>query len=300
MELRHLRYFVAIAEERSFTRAAERLWVAQPGLSAQIRRLESELGVRLFERHTRGVDLTDAGELFLQRARTALAAADAARSTGHDLEHGLVGSVRLGIVTGVGWPGTSALLRRFGRERPAVELTVMETFGGTLLRDLRDGRLDAMIVPSELGSAELRRVRLGREPWLILAGRGHRLAAGAGPVAAPELEGQRFVVSGHRDGAGYDRLVADMLGALGVTAALEAGGPGPAMLAAVAAGDALALATTPDAATGGMVARAIDPARRVEFALFWREETPAPALNELVRCAEARAGMPRPMLAAVA
>ena len=89
MELRHLRYFVAIAEERSFTRASERLWVAQPGLSTHIRRLESELGVRLFDRHARGVDLTDAGELFLERARTALAAADAARSTGHDLEEGL-------------------------------------------------------------------------------------------------------------------------------------------------------------------------------------------------------------------
>jgi DNA-binding transcriptional LysR family regulator len=96
MELRHLRHFVAIAEERSFTRAAERLWVAQPGLSTQIRRLESELGVQLFERHARGVDLTDAGELFLERARTVLAAADAARSTGHDLEQGLVGSIHLG------------------------------------------------------------------------------------------------------------------------------------------------------------------------------------------------------------
>ena len=299
MELRHLRYFVAIAEERSFTRAAERLWVAQPGLSTQIRRLESELGVQLFERHTRGVDLTDAGELFLKRARTALAAADVARSTGHDLEEGLVGSVRLGIVTGAGWPGTPALLDHFGRERPAVELTVVEAYGGTLLRDLRDGRLDAIIAPSEFGSAELPRVRLGREPWLVLAGPGHRLA-GAGPVAAPELEGQRFVVTGHRDGAGYDRLVADTLGALGVTAALERGGPGPAMLAAVAAGDALALTTTPDAAIGAVVARAISPVRRVEFALLWRDETPAPALNELIRCAEARAGAPRPMLAAVA
>src|SRR5439155_10854780 len=250
MELRHLRYFVAIAEERSFTRAAERLWVAQPGLSTQIRRLESELGVQLFDRHTRGADLTDAGELFLERARTALAAADVARSTGHDLGEGLVGSVRLGIVTGAGWPGTSALLGHFGRERPAVELTVVESYGGTLLRDLRDGRLDAMIAPSEFGSAELRRVRVGRERWLVLAGRGHRLA-GSGPVAAAELEGQRFVVTGHRDGAGYDRLVADTLGALGVTAALERGGPGPAMLAAVAAGDALALTTTPDVAIGG-------------------------------------------------
>src|SRR4051794_28126594 len=230
MELRHLRYFVAIAEERSFTRAAERLWVAQPGLSTQIRRLESELGVRLLERHTRGVDLTEAGELFLERARTALAAADVARSTGRDVKEGLVGSLRLGIVTGAGWPGTAALLGHFGRERPAVELTVVESFGGTLLRDLRDGRLDAMIAPTELGSAELRRVRLGRERWRVLAGRGHRLA-GDGPVGAPELAGQRFVVTGQRDGAGYDRLVADTLGALGVTVALERGEPGPAMLA---------------------------------------------------------------------
>ncbi len=299
MELRHLRYFVAIAEERSFTRAAERLWVAQPGLSTQIRRLESELGVRLFERHSRGVDLTDAGELFLERARTALAAADAARATGHDLEEGLVGSVRLGIVTGAGWPGTSALLGHFGAERPAVELTVVESYAGTLLRDLRDGRLDAMIAPSEFGSAELRRVRLGREPWLVVAGPSHPLA-GSGPVAAADLEGQRFVVTGHRDGAGYDRLVADTLGALGVTAALERGGPGPAMLAAVAAGDALALTTAPEVAIGGAAARSIQPIRRVEFALLWRDETPAPALDELIRSAEARAGAPRPMLAAVA
>src|ERR1700750_3500180 len=99
MELRHFRYFVALAGERRFARAAERLWVAQPGLSTQIRRLEAELGIQLFERHTRGVDLTDGGELFLDRARTALAAAEAARCTGRDLEAGLVGSIRLGVAT---------------------------------------------------------------------------------------------------------------------------------------------------------------------------------------------------------
>jgi DNA-binding transcriptional LysR family regulator len=299
MELRHLRYFVAIAEERSFTRAAERLWVAQPGLSTQIRRLESELGVQLFERHPRGVVLTETGSVFLERARAALAAADAAGATGRDMEDGLVGSVRVGVVAGVGWPGTAVLLGRFGRERPGVELTIVESYAGTLLRDLRDGHLDAMIAPSVFGSAELRRVRLGREPWLLLAGPGHRLA-GAGPVAARELEGARFVVTGHRDGGGYDRLVADTLAALRVTAALERGGPGPAMLVAVAAGEAVALTTTPEAAMSGVTARVIEPAHRVEFALLSREETPAPALRELVGCAEGRAGATRPVLAAVA
>jgi DNA-binding transcriptional LysR family regulator len=299
MELRHLRYFVAVAEERSFTRAAGRLWVAQPGLSTQIRRLESELGARLFERHPRGVELTGLGEVFLERARAALAAADAAGATGRDVEEGLVGSVRMGVVAGVGWPGAGALLGRFGRERPGVELTVVESYAGTLLRELRDGRLDAMIAPSAFGSAELRRVRLGRDPWLLLAGQGHRLA-GAGPVAACELEGARFVVTGHRDGGGYDRLVADTLAALGVTAALERGGPRPAMLAAVAAGEALALTTTPEAAMSGVTARVIDPAHRVEFALLSRDETPAPALRELIGCAERRAAAARPVLAAVA
>src|SRR6266702_2796938 len=98
MELRQLRYFVAIAEERSFTRAAERLWLAQPGLSTHIRRLETEMDVRLFDRHPRGVEFTQAGEVLLQRARVALAAVEVAASTGSDLESGTIGSVRLGIV----------------------------------------------------------------------------------------------------------------------------------------------------------------------------------------------------------
>src|SRR3954469_18734329 len=92
VELRHLRYFVAIAEERSFSRAAERVWVAQPALSTQIRQLEGELGVKLFERHPRGGELPAAGEESLERTRVALAAVEAAAATGRELEAGVTGT----------------------------------------------------------------------------------------------------------------------------------------------------------------------------------------------------------------
>lgn len=284
MELRHLRYFVAIAEERSFTRAAERLWVAQPGLSTQIRRLEAELGVQLFDRHTRGVDLTDAGEVFLERARTALSAAEAAGATGRDLQSGVVGTVRLGIATGARWHQTSAVLERFTRERIGVELTVVEGYGGTLWRDLRDGRLDAVLAPSSFSSADLRRIELGAEPWVVLVGTRHRLA-GVGPLAAGDLHGEQIAVTAHRDGAGYDRAIADMLGELGITAALVRGAPGAALHLAVADGDALALTTAPEALHPDVIARPLEPARMLAFELLWRDETASAALAGFVRVA---------------
>ena len=282
MELRHLRYFVAIAEERSFTAAAERLWVAQPGLSTQIRRLENELGVRLFERHARGVDLTEAGALFLERARAALAAADAASSVGSDLRGGVAGTLRVGLAIPTRWRGTAALLERFARERDGVELTVLEGDAGTLWHDLREGRLDAVIAPSSFASPDLRTLKLGTEPWAVLVAEGHRLA-GTGPIDAQQLQGERIAVTAHRDGAAHDRIVAEVLGELGVTAAMTRSAPGPALYRSVACGDATALTTAPVALPPGVLARPLDPPRAVPFALLWRDESPSPALAEFVR-----------------
>jgi len=285
MELRHLRYFVAVAEEHSFTRAAEKLWIAQPGLSTQIRRLEGELGIRLFERHTRGVDLTEAGELFLDRARVTLAAAEAARSTGRDIEAGLVGSIRLGIATCAGWRGTPELLASVARDWPDVEVTVSESYGGTLMRDLRDGRLDAVLAPAMFGTAERLQITVGREPWLVLAGASHRLARSDGPVAADELQAERIVMTGHRDAAAYDRAVAETLTELGVRCELSRPGSGPALYAPVCSGDALALTTSPTAAACGLVARRLEPIRAIDFVLAWRDQTPAPALGRFIGAA---------------
>jgi DNA-binding transcriptional LysR family regulator len=302
MELRHLRYFVTIAEERSFTRAAERLWVAQPGLSTQIRRLEAELGIQLFERHTRGVDLTQAGEVFLERSRAALVAAENAAATGRDLEAGMVGSVRLGLATDARWQRTSNVLSRFAGERDGVELTVLEGHGGTLWRDLRGGRLDAVLGPADLGSPDLLALDLGPEPWLVLVGRDHRLA-GSGTVDARELQGETIMVTGHRDGAAFDRAIAHLLEELDVAARLEAGGPGPALLARVAAGDALVLTTGADPVLSAVTSRPLHPARTLAFQLLWRDEAASPALNALIALAAQEAqqrSAARTPLAAVA
>jgi len=292
MELRHLRYFVAIAEERSFSRAAERLWVAQPGLSSQIRRLEAELGITLFTRHARGVDLTDAGALFLERARAALAAADDALAVGRDLEAGVVGSVRLGLAAEAPAIATPGLLTAFGREHPNVEVTVVSSYAGALLRDLQDGRLDAVIAPSASAPADLRSLRIASEPWVALVAPGHRLGT-PGSISAEALRGEPVVVTGHRDGAGYDRAVSELLEGLGVEGALVPGGPGPALHAAVAAGEAITLGT---AASAGLLARPLKPMRRLRHELSWRDETPAPALRELIASAQAQAATAPPSL----
>src|ERR1041385_8821558 len=98
MELRHLRYFVAVAEELSFRRAAEKLNLAQPPLSAQIKSLEEELGVRLLERTTRSVSLTPAGRVFLEEARLVLANSSRAQRRAQEAAKGLAGTLRLGVI----------------------------------------------------------------------------------------------------------------------------------------------------------------------------------------------------------
>jgi hypothetical protein len=178
----------------------------------------------------------------------------------------------------------------------------VEAHGGTLWRDLRDGRLDAVIAPAAFASADLFRVALGHAAWVVLVGAGHRLA-GAGPLRAGDLDGERIAATAHRDGAGYDRAVAELLAELGVSALVERGGPGPAIDRAVARGDALVLTTGAAALAPGVVARPLDPERTLAFQLLWRDETPSPALEELIRAARETVASPpasRHALAAVA
>jgi len=148
MELRQLEYFVAVAEETNFTRAAARVHVAQPGVSAQIRKLERELGQALLDRSGRAVRLTEAGAAVLPYARAALAAVDGARLAVDELAGLLRGRVAVGTVTSVpsedlDLPG---FLADFHRDHSAVEITLSEDNSDRMIEALRDGRLDLALV----------------------------------------------------------------------------------------------------------------------------------------------------------
>jgi DNA-binding transcriptional LysR family regulator len=146
MELHQLAYFVAVAEEGNFTRAAERLHVAQPGVSAQVRRLERELGQELLDRSGRTVRLTDVGAAALPHARAALAAVKGVREAVDELAGLVRGQVAIGAVTSAGPVRLPDLLARFHERYPAVEITLSEANSDAMLAALREGRLDVAVV----------------------------------------------------------------------------------------------------------------------------------------------------------
>jgi DNA-binding transcriptional LysR family regulator len=145
VELRQLRYFVTVAEELHFGRAAERLLIGQPAVSQQIRRLERELRVELFDRTPRTVRLTSAGQSFLPAARAVLTAEDAARAIAAELATGRTGVLRLGTITGLG-ERLDRILDVFETQAPGMRLELVALPARERLAQLADGRLDAAFV----------------------------------------------------------------------------------------------------------------------------------------------------------
>lgn len=195
MELRHFEYFVAVAEERSFTRAAARLHVVQSGVSAVIKALEHELGTALLERSSKKVVLTDAGEALLPRARIALEAVRSARDAVDEVRGGLRGTVRIGTLTSVGVIDVPALLGAFHRTHPAVVLTLTVSPRGSvgLIDALNEGALDLAFLSVPGRSPVGLRVRqLYQERLELVLPADHRLADAA-EIHVEDLAGAEFV-----------------------------------------------------------------------------------------------------------
>ncbi|QDY43923.1 LysR family transcriptional regulator [Candidatus Pantoea soli] len=216
MELRHLRYFVAVAETLHFTRAAEMLGISQPPLSQQIQRLEHEIGTPLLKRMTRGVELTDAGSAFLPDARAIVQLADHALEKARGVARGISGQMSLGFASSVAFCApVFTLIQCFQTRYPAMELITREENMALLMQDLHEGLLDAAFIrlPCESSKAFNLKV-VATERMMIALPAGHRLSQQR-TIALSQLAEETLIM--------FPREVAPSLYELIVSTCLRAG-----------------------------------------------------------------------------
>ena len=193
MELRHLRYFVAVAEEGNLTLAAKkRLHTAQPSLSRQIRDLEYEVGVQLMSRSVRGIELTAAGRVFLDHARLALAQVETAGEAARRAAEPTKPSFALGFLTGQEMDWLPGAMRILHDELPNMQVTVASQYSPDLAQALMAGRLDVAFMRPEAGTAGLAYKLVTREPLVVVLPGDHRLASREA-IHPRDVAGETFI-----------------------------------------------------------------------------------------------------------
>lgn len=214
MELRHLRYFIAVADEKHITRAAERLGIQQPPLSLQIRALENELGVQLFRRKPRGVELTDAGAAFLDRAKSILDQVERATATTRRTARGEQGRVVVGFTSSAPFhPFVPRVFRAFREISPLVSLVLEESGSSELVQGLHNEEIDAAFIRSPVADVVGLTVRpLLKERMLVAVPSGHALANGVNsktpPLPLAALARETFILYKRPGGPGlYDTII---------------------------------------------------------------------------------------------
>ncbi|MGF6128214.1 DNA-binding transcriptional LysR family regulator [Pseudomonas frederiksbergensis] len=197
MELRHLRYFIIVAEERHITRAAERLNMQQPPLSQQIRALERELGFELFKRHPKGVDLTAGGLVFLDEARAILARVEQGSLKASRAAQGIEGTLVIGFTSSAAaHPLIPQIIRAYREQYPSVELSIKEGSAREVTEDTTEKRIDIGILRAPVSAPEsLTFHRLLNEEMLLALPVGHPLLKGVEPkISMIDLKDERFIL----------------------------------------------------------------------------------------------------------
>ena len=284
MELRQLRYFVAVAEELSFTRAAARLHVAQPALSVQVRRLEDELGVELLDRSRRQVALTGAGEVLLGESRRLLTDLEQTVALVQRTGTGRIGRLSVGFVPSASNAALPPILRRFGATHPAVDLRLREMAPDALVRGLHEQRLDVCFLYLPFDDPSLATKVVSRESFVAALPEDHPLAARK-RIDVKQLRGEPFVLPARHGMPGLHGQVLEICREAGFA-------PRPVqedvwlvqtIVGLVAAGAGVALVPASAEALGrrGVVYRPLRhrTSHEVELAAVWRAEDPAPVLH---------------------
>lgn len=214
MEFRHLRYFLVLAEELHFGRAAKRLSISQPPLSLNIQQLEASVGARLFERDSRGVRLTAAGRAFRESATALLAQAESARLLAREIEAGAVGRLRVGFVGSMLYRGLPQRLQEFQARYPGIHVALTELNSQEQIDALLHGELDAGFVHTSRVPDELAATLAHSEPFVCCMPADHPLAA-RDAVALADLRGEPFVLFSRKASPDYYSRIFDMCAAQG-------------------------------------------------------------------------------------
>jgi len=288
MELRHLRYFVQVAEEQHYGRAAERLRVAQPALSRQIQDLEEELGFKLFDRLPRGVKLSAAGKLFLEDARRILQQVNEATARAKRVASGQSGTLRVGFVESVSWHGVVPdSFRQFRERQPEVELQLKPLSSAEQTEAVQSGRLDAGFVftIAHVGR-ELAQLPVASLSLMLAAPKGHPLTKFK-KLRLRDLNDAAFVWFPRRESpAFYDRLMHECFrGGLKSPHVVQEGVNEATILSLVSCGLGVAFVSS---ATRWRCPESVallpvtDLKLPLPFALIWRKDNASPLLEKFV------------------
>lgn len=294
MELRHLRYYVAVAEECHFGRAAERLHIAQPPLSQQIKALESELGVRLLNRSTRKVELTPAGERFLDRARGILASLDAAGVEAARIASGEVGRLALGFTGTATYELLPTLARVLHEDMPGIELDLKgEMLTPRQVTALGDGTIDLGFLRPPVNDPGLEVRVLRREPLIAALPESHPLADRPS-VRLADLKAETFIsYPSHRRSVVHDAVFAACRRAGFQPTEVQEVAETSTLVAFVAAG--LGVALVPASVqhlhiTGATFKPLASTTGEVELAVAWRKGDDSPVLARVLSRAQTLIG----------
>lgn len=279
MELRHLRYFVAVAEELHFGRAANRLHIAQPALSQQIRKLEEELNVKLFFRSKRRVELTHAGRVFLVEAQQILSRAERAAQAAKRADRGEIGPLALACGAVAIYTLLPLVLPAYRARFPGTDIRIRECLMTEGVEALEDGSADVGLLFPYFHSEMLKHETVLRVPLVAVLPKSHPLAQ-ADRISLKQLAKDPFILFAHRQGSGfYERVVGVCQKAGFVPKVIEGVEHFRTMLVMVAAGYGVSLVPRlPEGTAGREVAyaRLREPYATVEICMAWRATESSP------------------------
>jgi DNA-binding transcriptional LysR family regulator len=283
VEIRQLNYFIAVAEECHFGRAAKRLHMAQPPLSQQIRQLEEQLGVRLFNRTTRKVDLTAAGQVLLERGCRIVNELEKLTADVHQVGRGAIGVLRVGFAGSSTYGVVPPISRRAKQIMPKLLLSLHgEMLTLSMEEGLREGTIDAAFLRPPVASPEIDHRIVAREP-LVVALPSFSLLAEERPVAVSELQDQDFIA--YPPESVLHRTTAELCREAGFQPRItQVAGETSTMLSLVAAGGGVAIVPASMRALQleGVVYRDLEDAPEVDLAVAWRRDDRSPLLRNFL------------------